>query len=280
MTEPVDPRPDQPTSGPTDPWRPPPPHPADEHQPADEHPTEQLGWPPASSGAWAPPPVDGQRPEPHTVFLDDGSQPADPVRARRSAKSALSATGLLLAGLLVGAVAVWAVQSQSSDAAQTGATSGLGNQLPLGQGNGNGHSGQSGQVPNGQLPNGTGNGPSGQVPNGGGGLAGERRLVGTITAVGRSTVSVKAMGGGSSQTYTVGSDTEIVRNGSRAKLSDLKVGDLAFLHVYPQGSTTMVERIFAGALPGGGQGLPGFGGGPGGGSDDQNGSGTGSSTTT
>ena len=169
------------------------------------------------------------------------------------------------------------MQSQSSDAAATGASdrfngsSGPGNGLPFGQNNGNG------QVPggSGQVPGGSGNGGFG------GGLAGEQRLVGTITAVGSRTVTVEARSG-STQTYTVGSDTEIVRNGNRARLSDLKAGDLAFLHVYPQGSTMMVERIFAGQLPGGGAGLPGFGGGRG--APDRNGpggsTGGGTGTTT
>jgi hypothetical protein len=93
--------------------------------------------------------------------------------------------------------------------------------------------------------------------------------------VGDDSVTVRA--NGATKTYGVVADTEIIRNGSQASLSDLKAGDLAFLHVYPQGSTMLVERIFAGALPGGGQGIPGFGGGP---QDQQNGSGSGGTTTT
>jgi hypothetical protein len=68
-----------------------------------------------------------------------------------------------------------------------------------------------------------------------------------------TTVSGKA-------TYSVTSESQIVRNGSVVALSALKVGDPVFLHVY-QGTSDnalLVERIFAGTQPGRG----GFGGPP------------------
>ena len=227
--------------------------------PPAESPTEQLGWP-GAGGAFGPPPPPpvGERAEPHTVFLGSADEPpSEPAPAARRKNAALSSVGLLLAGLLVGGVAVWAVQSQNSDASTTGATPHTGQGLPGGQG---------GAAPNGTGQNGFGPGP------GGSGLAGEQRLAGTITAVGSSTVTLRSQAG--TATYTVVADTEIVRNGSQVALSALKAGDVALVHVYPSGSTLVVERILAGTLPGRG----GFGGPPGQGAP--SGTATGSTTTT
>ena len=91
---------------------------------------------------------------------------------------------------------------------------------------------------------------------GGGGYDGEQRLAGRLTKVGTSSLTVRTAGG--TATYQVTDQTQIIRNGRLAKLSDLKAGDMVFLHVYPSGGTTVVERVFAGTLP-----QRGFGGPPG-----------------
>ena len=93
--------------------------------------------------------------------------------------------------------------------------------------------------------------------NGAGPVAGERHVQGTISAVGASSVTVRTTSG--TTTYTVGSSTQIMRNGAPATLTELKVGDPVEVHVLPasSGGTPQLERILAGALPQGGPG--GFG---------------------
>jgi Domain of unknown function (DUF5666) len=100
------------------------------------------------------------------------------------------------------------------------------------------------------------NGPTAFARGGpGGGVAGEQRLQGTITAKTDSSITVKATTG-STATYTVNATSQIEVNGQNASLSDVKVGDSVFVHVYPSASGAMlVERLFDGALPSGGPGV-------------------------
>src|SRR5207244_1949347 len=77
-----------------------------------------------------------------------------------------------------------------------------------------------GQLPGGQLPNGQLPGQlqgQGGFAGGRGGVDGEERLSGTVTAVGTSTVTIRTPSGTSK--YAVTSHTEIVRNGANAALS-------------------------------------------------------------
>lgn len=116
-----------------------------------------------------------------------------------------------------------------------------------------------------QLPGANGQLPGGQVPLGGGfgGRSGEQHLLGAITAVGSSTLTVRTSAG--TATYPISSNTQIVKNGQLASLSSLSVGDTVLLHVYPVNGKTFVERV----IDGGAQGR--FFEGPGGGPGDQNG---------
>jgi hypothetical protein len=174
----------------------------------------------------------------------------------------------LVGGVAAGAVIVTAWHSSGS-----GTTTGpQGNAAATSQLPG----GANGQIPGGQPPNGT-QGQTGQPPLGGaqgqggqvpfaggfGGRSGEQHLLGTITAVGSSMLSVKTSEGTTS--YPISANTQIVKNGRLASLSSLSVGDTVLLHVYPLNGKTFVERV----IDGGSQG--GFFGGPGG-PDDQNGS--------
>ena len=94
------------------------------------------------------------------------------------------------------------------------------------------------------------NGPTGL----GGGVAGEQRLQGMITAKTAASITVKSTAG-STATYTVNATSQIEVNGRNASLSDVKVGESVFVHVYPSASGAMlVERLFAGDLPSGGPG--------------------------
>jgi hypothetical protein len=89
----------------------------------------------------------------------------------------------------------------------------------------------------------------------GGGVAGEQRLQGTITAKTDSSITVRSTSG-STATYAVNATSQIEVNGNNASLSDVKVGDSVFVHVYPSASGAMlVERLFDGDLPSGGPGV-------------------------
>ena len=90
----------------------------------------------------------------------------------------------------------------------------------------------------------------------GGGVAGEQRIQGTVTAKTSTTVTVKSSS--ATSTYTVNATTEIVRDGQAASLSAVQVGDPVVVHVYPSSSGQMlVERLLAGSSASGGPG--GFG---------------------
>ena len=134
---------------------------------------------------------------------------------------------LVAAGLIVGVGAVSAAQAVGGDDSDSTA---VGTRAfdPSGETDGDGFDGHG-------LPP---------------GFAGEQHLTGTLTAVGDSTVTVESSSG--TATYQVVSDTQIVRDGAAAQLSDLEAGNPVLVHVYPASSDSdrmVVERIFAGTLP-------------------------------
>ena len=178
------------------------------------------------------------------ISPEPSTPPAADAPPRPGRRAALAAAGLVAAGALVGGVGVSALRSNGSTPASPAAfTNG---QLP------------NGQLPNGQLPN--GQLPNGQLPNGqlpddgsqddgfaggpGGGVAGEQRIGGTVTAVHASSLTIRSASGTAS--YAVTSQTQIVRNGALASLSAVRAGDNVFVHLIPgSGSSYVVERLFA-----------------------------------
>ena len=165
-------------------------------------------------------------------------------------RGVLTRAGLIAAGGVIGALVVTTLHHGSS-ANTASATANTAGSLP-----GTGALGGQQGLP-GQPPAGAG---GGFAP---GGRSGEQHLAGTLTRIGPSSVTVRSTGG--TATYTVTSDTQIIRNGAPATLAALRVGDAVFVHVYPTGSGSRltVERLFAGSSalddgPGGG-GAPGPG---------------------
>lgn len=91
----------------------------------------------------------------------------------------------------------------------------------------------------------------------GGGVSGEERVQGTVTATGASSITIRSSTGATA-TYSVNATSQIVRNGSSATLADVRVGDTIFVHLVPSSSGGyVVERLFAGTSATGGDG--GFG---------------------
>ncbi|HEY4315368.1 MAG TPA: hypothetical protein VGO19_07675 [Actinomycetes bacterium] len=157
---------------------------------------------------------------------------------------ALAAAGVLLAGGVAVAVAT---SSGASSAGTVGTT--------------------AGGPPAGGLGRGSGAQTGPGIAQGPAGVAGEQHIEGTLTAKTGSTVTVQATGG-TTATYTVTSDTQVVRDGARTSLSEVQVGDAVLVHVLPttSGGHKTAERLFAGTLPtggfgGGGPGNPGTSGG-------------------
>lgn len=186
------------------------------------------------------------RPQNTDDWLVSGAPEGEPVagppvgrsdRLRAIAKPA----ALVVAGLIVGVGAVSAAQAVGGDDSDNAVASARGFE-PFGETDGDGFDG-------GPFPGG--------AP---GGLQGEQHLTGTLTAVGDSTVTVRSSSG--TATYQVDSDTQIVRDGASAELSDLQEGDPVLVHVYPAASDSdqlVAERIFAGTLPSGPGGDDGYG---------------------
>ena len=140
-----------------------------------------------------------------------------------------------------------------------------------------GTTGQQGQG----APPGQGQDDQGQGQGRGfGGVDGEQRVVGVLSAVGNSSISLRTSSG--TATYPVTSATEIAKDGALASLSDLSSGDTVLVHLVPpaNGSTDTadltVERIIVGSGgPGlGGPGPDDNGGDNGGGQDDGSGTST------
>jgi hypothetical protein len=166
---------------------------------------------PTPEDVWEPPPSAAQ------------PQAADSQPRSAGYRTAAKTAALVAAGLLVGGGVVFAAVHRSgsnsgSNASATGA-------------------------PNGAIGGGTQSFQGG--PSGGGGIDGEQRFQGTLTAKTGSSITVKSSSG--TATYVVNATTEIVRNGQQATLSEVKVGDPVFVHVYPSSTGQMlVERLFAG----------------------------------
>jgi hypothetical protein len=156
-------------------------------------------------------------------------------RARTSGRI-LKGVGIVATGLVAGAIGIAAIQGSPSatNAASTTNT----------------------------PPGGAGFRQGGPPGGPGGGIAGESRVVGTITSVGSSSITVKGSDG-TSTTVPVNGTTQIIRNGSVSSLSSLKSGDQVLVHVIPSGTGTVAERILAGSSATMG-GPGGFGGRPGG----------------
>ena len=203
--------------------------------------------------------------------IDPGSHPSSGASAypsgdRSRRRTFLMTAGLLGAGVVAGVVAVAGLQSlRSTPTALTGqAQTGKAQAGQVGQGQvGQGQSGQvQGVQPqagqDGQLQDGQQGQPPGGQP---GGMDGEQRVIGTVTAKDASTLTVALTSG--SVTVRVLAQTEIVNNGVRGTLAQVVVGSKVFMHTYPLNGATVAERIFVGTIPQGGPG-----GGPGGGPDD------------
>ena len=187
---------------------------------------------------------------------------SSPGRERGGRRAALAAAGLVAAGALVGGVGITALHARTSNdvaAIPNGFSQGqqpfAGGQGQLGQGQG-----QLGAPPQG-LPGQGFAGPDGDPSGDGGfgGVDGEQRTSGTVTKVGASSVTLRTASG--TGTYAVTAQTEIVRNGGAASLSDVRAGDAVFVHLIPgSGSSYVVERLFAqsgSASPAGADGASG-----------------------
>ncbi len=178
----------------------------------------------------------------------DGRAPAGAARAGRPAAPRLTkggAVGLVAASVLAGALGVAALTSTSTSSNAAATT-------PAAP--------QSGVTGGGTTAGGeTGNGgPDNSVP-GRLGMAdpdrlgrvsqdGEQHVVGTLTAVSSTSITVKSAAGMSS-TYTVKPQTPVWKNGAQSSVSALASGDRVLVHVLTGGSTPVVERIMAGQVP-------------------------------
>lgn len=169
-------------------------------------------------------------------------------------KAAVRPAAWLASGVVAGAVVVaaWHSSQTSSVPPNPAAVQG---QLPNGQPSGgqppNKGQAPGGQAPGGQLPGGP-PGVGGGLGPGFGGRDGEQHVIGTVTAVGASSVTVK-LAHGSTAKYAVIDSSDIVKDGARVSLTAIKVGDTVFLHVYPMNGRTVVEHLFAGTRPSPGQ---------------------------
>jgi hypothetical protein len=196
----------------------------------------------ADEGSFRRPDAEGPQPEADPwlqprrdpwVDVTPGALPsASTPRASRGRITA-AGIGLFAAGAVVGAllVGVYTGWGSNVSAALTGQDGGAQNgpAQPGVQG-GQGQPGQNGQ---------------GRVDGGPGSGAGpEQRLTGTVTGVSSSRLSLKSSAG--TATYTITSDTQIVRDGQPASASDLRVGDVALVHVFPaSNSYGVLERVIA-----------------------------------
>ena len=154
--------------------------------------------------------------------------PAPPSPARLASAAATAA--IVVVALLVGAGVTLALTHRSSANAAAQAPGGV-------QG-----------APQGGFQG----GPQGDFQGGPGGLTGEQRLAGTVTASTPTTVTVRSAAG--TATYTVDGSSQIVRDGQRASLSEIQAGDTVLVHSYPSGGKLMVERLFADSSAGGAPG--------------------------
>ena len=195
--------------------------------------------------------TNGHRPPPDDPWLQPGADPwidvtpgvttDDPAAAavvarRRRVGSgiALFAGGAVVGALLVSGYAGWRSNSSATALSGQNGTAQNGSVLPGAPG----ADGQSQPGLGGQDGQGFGGPPAF------GGSAGEQRVYGTVTGVSSSELSVKSSSG--TATYTIASDTQIIRDGRLASPSDLRVGDAVLVHVFPAtNSDGVLERIIA-----------------------------------
>lgn len=214
---------------------------------------DEVPSPDPTSGTEPIPPLDWATPQPTAGAATPAAEPvaaggaASAQRTRPPWQRWAAGGGLVLAGVLAGAGLTVALGGNDDtvnvrDVASHGR-------------NGQGGQGQQGQ---GQLPglpdgggygdNGRGGFPDGGIPGGGGGLAGEQRVMGTVSALTDKTVTVTVSG--QATTYTLTTTSQVVVDGKTATIADVKKGDQVLVHVYPSSDGAMVvERLYAGTLP-------------------------------
>jgi hypothetical protein len=171
---------------------------------------------------------------------------ADVIVSRPRSKAKAGAVAGIVAAVAVAVGVGVAVTSGGSPAAQnTVASTG-----PAGGGAAGAPGGQPGAG-----GTGTQAGPGGGAPFGGrGGGQGGQIVIGKVTAVGATSITVQSTA--ATTTYTVGASTQIVVNGASGKLSDVTVGTTVLVQVPTTGSTTTATRIVVGGFGGRGQGGP------------------------
>jgi hypothetical protein len=201
----------------------------------------ELRPPGSSAAAFAGPDADDRDPvdpwlQPHadpwidvTPRTDASARGATPTGGRRLA----AAVGLVVAGAVAGALLVGVYNGWGSEALNAG----------LAQQNGTAPNGQAGQGPQGHVGP-QGQGGQGLGAPGFGGSGGEQHLYATLTAVSNAKLGVKTSTG--TATYTIASDTQIVRDGRLASASDLRVGDAVLVHVFTAANSDgVLERVIA-----------------------------------
>jgi hypothetical protein len=160
-----------------------------------------------------------------------------PVRDRGKL---LRSAGIVATAVVVGAIGVTTLTGSSS--ASTTASNGPG-----------GFGGPGGQAPPGS---------SSQQGTTGRDVGGRAGVVGTVSKVSASSITV-AEADGTSTTVKVTSATLVMKDGATSSVSALAQGDTVFVHTEGTGSSAYAERIMVGGFPARGQG---FGGPPGAGS--------------
>lgn len=176
----------------------------------------------------------------------DSAVPAPPSGKGKALRSA----GIVATGVVAGALGVAVLQGHGSSAStlsgSSGAAAGQVGAPPGQQGTGQ----QQGRFgPPGGLPGGfTGGGP-------GGGVDGGTRVAGTVTSVSATSITLRA-DDGTTTTVPVSSSTEVLVNGAQATISQVSKGDVAMVHVIPDGSSTVAERVIVGDPGGRGFGPP------------------------
>jgi hypothetical protein len=234
------PRPGEPADNPPDPWA---------TVPLEQGASNGTGatarLPAADAG-------DGQRPSADDPWMEPAGDPwidvtpglatGDPAPRVADSRGRQVATGIALVagGAVVGALLVGAYTGRASNSSATALTgqNGTAQNGPVQPG----VPGANGQDQPGLQGQGGGQGFGGAPGFGGNG--GEQRIRGTVTAVSSSRLSVKSSSG--TATYTIASDTQIVRNGRLASPSDLRAGDAVLVHVFPAANSGgVLERIIA-----------------------------------
>jgi hypothetical protein len=226
-----------------------PPPPADRGRPVNQE-GEPLNHPVAAPvDPWAQPTGDPW------IDVAPGSPTAETVDAAPESRGRRigGAVGLFAAGAVAGALVTgiftgWGSNDATALTSQTGQSQGSAGQ-PGAQPPGQSQAGQQpGAGQNGQP--GTGQNGTGQRLNGFAGRDGEVRLIGTLTAVSGSKVTVRSPVG--SGTYTIESSTRILRDGAQAEASDLHIGDVVLVHAFPSSGTDgVLELIYARSAAGG-----------------------------